>query len=243
MPGWSPTTSSPPAAYDYGTLSLGATPSVTFTLANSGGSASGALAVALDNMTGTAFSIPAGGDHCSGRSLGPNKSCTVTVQFAPTATGVVTASLKATGAKPAGTATDALSGTGAQTVPGAPTGVKATATNAGATVSWTPPDNGGSAIVGDFVTIFSGSTQVGFRTSRGCCVTGAAVTGLTNGTTYTFTVSAFNVLGAGPSQPPPTRSPPPSHSSASFVQQVRAPGSDATAGRERPLLRETDTWC
>ena len=202
MLGWSPTTSSPPAAYDYGTLSLGATPSVTFTLANSGGSASGALAVALDNMTGTAFSIPAGGDHCSGRSLGPNKSCTVTVQFAPTATGVVTASLKATGAKPAGTATDALSGTGAQTVPGAPTGVMATATNAGAIVSWTPPDNGGSAIVGDTVTIFSGGTPVGFTAVIGCCATSAAVTGLTNGTTYTFTVSARNVLGAGPPSAP-----------------------------------------
>jgi hypothetical protein len=56
------------------------------------------------------FSIT--GDRCSGRSLGPGKSCTVSVRFAPTSLGTVTATLTAAGKKPAATATVALTGTG-----------------------------------------------------------------------------------------------------------------------------------
>jgi hypothetical protein len=78
-------------------------------------------------------------------------------------------------------------------VPGAPTENSVTAGNANATIKWTPPaNNGGSPITGYVITPSSGSpVTVGN-------VTTYAMTGLTNGTPYTFTVAATNAAGTGP---------------------------------------------
>jgi Abnormal spindle-like microcephaly-assoc'd, ASPM-SPD-2-Hydin len=98
-----------PSAYDYGQVAVGKTASQTFTLANSGGSASGALTLALSGPS--AFTTV--GDTCSAISLGPGQSCTVTVQFAPVSAGTDTATLTATGKKTSAAATLSLTGTGA----------------------------------------------------------------------------------------------------------------------------------
>ncbi len=78
------------------------------------------------------------------------------------------------------------------TAPGAPTGLTVTAGNGSATLGWTAPaSDGGSAITGYDVTISPAAGAV--------VVTGttASVTGLANGTAYTFTVAAINVAGTG----------------------------------------------
>ena len=97
------------------------------------------------------------------------------------------------------------------TVPGAPTNARATAGDAQATVSWlAPKKNGGAAITSYTVT---SSPQGGTATVAAPSLS-AVVGGLTNGTTYTFTVVATNGAGnSAPSSPSnavtPSGSPPP----------------------------------
>ena len=80
-------------------------------------------------------------------------------------------------------------------LPGAPTGVAATAGNASADVTWTAPaDNGTTAVTGYRVTTYAGGTVVKTDTVAGSSTT-ATISELTNGTAYTFTVAAINAAG------------------------------------------------
>ncbi len=83
------------------------------------------------------------------------------------------------------------------TTPGAPTIGTATSGNASATVTWTAPaSNGGSAITGYVVTPYIGGTAQTAQTFNSTATT-ETVTGLTNGTAYTFKVAAINSVGTG----------------------------------------------
>jgi len=104
--GWSPSTS---GSFGYGLVAVGHTSSQTFTLSNSGGSASAALTVALSGAP--AFAIT--DDQCTGTSIGPNKSCSVTVEYAPTVSGASSATLTANGKKVEATTSQTLTGNSA----------------------------------------------------------------------------------------------------------------------------------
>jgi hypothetical protein len=83
--------------------------------------------------------------------------------------------------------------------PSAPTGVTATAGNGSAQVSWTAPDDGNSPITSYTVTPTTGSTTLSPTVITGNPpATGATISGLTNGLSYTFTVTATNAVGTGP---------------------------------------------
>lgn len=86
----------------------------------------------------------------------------------------------------------------APTVPSAPTGVAATAGDGRATVSWSPPATQGSPVTSYTVTAAPGGATVTVPAAE----TTATMTGLTNGTAYTFTVTATNSSGSGPSSAP-----------------------------------------
>ena len=99
--------------------------------------------------------------------------------------------------------------------PDAPTGVAAAAGDARASVSWSPPaSDGGSAISSYVVTAAPG----GQTATVAANLTTATVTGLSNGTSYQFTVAATNGSGTGP----------PSSPSASVTPQAGAQATTST---------------
>ena len=145
--------------------------------------------------------------------LGPVFTTTTTTTTTATTTTTTSTTTTSTTAPPATTTTTAPTTTTTTTAPpqagppGAPTNVTATAGDAEATVTWTAPNSGGSTITGYTVTGAPGGTvQVGGTETT------ATVTGLTNGTEYTFTVVATNAYGdsppSAPSNPVTPRPPP-----------------------------------
>ena len=82
--------------------------------------------------------------------------------------------------------------------PDAPTAVAATRGNASATVTWTAPARvGSSPITGYRVRRYS-STVLQATTTVASGARALVVTGLTNGSSYTFDVTAINAAGVGP---------------------------------------------
>ena len=87
-----------------------------------------------------------------------------------------------------------------RTVPAAPTIGTVDPGAASATVHWTSPaDTGGSPITGYVVRAYSGTGTTVLRSQTAAAgATSLVVTGLTNGTAYTFAVAATNAAGTGP---------------------------------------------
>ena len=79
--------------------------------------------------------------------------------------------------------------------PGAPTAVTATAGNTQASVHFSAPACNGGGVTGYTVTSIPAG---GIDSNSGTTVTTHLVTGLVNGTAYTFTVVAANAIGSGP---------------------------------------------
>ncbi|HDS1197311.1 TPA: fibronectin type III domain-containing protein [Shewanella algae] len=96
-------------------------------------------------------------------------------------------------------------------VPGAPTSVSAVASDASATVSFSAPASTGGAAISSYTVT---SSPGGFTASG----TGSPLTvsGLSNGTDYSFTVSASNTAGTGPTSSPSNTVTPKASQSISF---------------------------
>ena len=88
-----------------------------------------------------------------------------------------------------------LTGSGQYPIPWAPTGVTATPADSAAVVSWTTPGfDGGTPIASYTVTASPGGATISAPGTQ----TSAVMTGLTNGSQYTFTVTAIDAIGSGP---------------------------------------------
>ena len=127
---------------------------------------------------------------CTGAATG----CTVTGLSDGTA---YTFTVTATNGSGTGSPSVASSPATPTTVPGPPTGITVVSAPERAEVSWTAPvATGGTAITGYTVTSIPDG-----RTCTGAATT-CTVTGLTNGTAYTFTVIATNTVGPGSASAP-----------------------------------------
>ena len=133
-----------------------------------------------------------GGQTCT--VTGTGTSCVVTGLTNGTAYTFTVTSTNTDGTSPASAASNSVTPVA---VPGAPTGVSATAGDTQATVSFTAPSNNGSPITGYTVTAADSTTPANGGQSAIGSGSPITLTGLTNGDSYTFTVTATNGVGTG----------------------------------------------
>src|SRR5439155_992852 len=112
------------------------------------------------------------------------------------------------------------------TAPAAPSNVTAIPGDASATVSWSAPNDGGSPITGYTVTPYIGSTPQASTVVTG---TSTTINGLTNGTAYTFTVTATNAIGTSSPSAPSAPVTPSAVAAPPFVQQTAAQAAGVTS--------------
>ncbi|MGA2304552.1 MAG: fibronectin type III domain-containing protein [Acidimicrobiales bacterium] len=152
----------------------------------------------------TAFSLPSGGVQdgtCTTTTnlvVGDTTSCTITGLVNGTTYYVSTQSDNAVNwsgrSSPFVAATPSID-------PGAVSNVTGTPGDGQVSLSWTPGSTGESAITNYVISYSSGGSYVTF-THSASTATSATVTGLTNGTAYTFKVAAVNSQGTGATSVP-----------------------------------------
>ncbi len=136
----------------------------------------------------------------------PETSCTVSGLTGASAYTFTVTATNANGTGPASVPSNSVTIAG---VPGPPTGVTARNESAGeALVSWTIPASSGDSEINSYTVTASPGGQTCMTSQEGITNQGSeskgmcTVFGLTDGTAYTFTVTAANIQGTGPPSSP-----------------------------------------
>ena len=150
-------------------------------------------------ITGYLVTTYAAGSVVAGKTCVPTPATGLTCDVAGLANGTsYTFRVKATNAIGTGSnSADSLVAVPA-TIPSTPTAPTVTRGNTRVTVTWVAPFNGGSTITGYSVTTFAAGVAVAGKTcaTASQALVACDVTGLANGTAYTFKVKATNLLGS-----------------------------------------------
>ncbi|WP_210402491.1 fibronectin type III domain-containing protein [Thioclava sp. F28-4] len=154
-----------------------------------------------DPNSGAVITVSPNLDTSTGTYIFP--TYTVTLDTAPTtypASGVPVTLYYASGISSGGNSTTDTTYTvtftfpAPATAPDAPTNVSATAGDSSAQISFSAPASNG----GDPITGYTATSSPGGFTGTGTTASPITVNGLTNGTSYTFTVTATNNFGTSP---------------------------------------------
>ncbi len=173
------------------------TATVTWVDGANGGSTTISYTVTATDTSASPNDPNDGGEVCSYTVVSPEvDSCTFSSPNLLTNGDSYTFTVTATNGNGTGAASLPSNSVTPSAVPDAPTGATATAGDSSAAVSWSPAGDEGSTVLSYTATASPGGQTCGYTVSSPETDT-CTVTGLTNGTAYTFTVTATNGNGTG----------------------------------------------